>query len=129
SSSTSSTPARECRPKCRNASSTRSSPPRKKAPASACPSPPASSRNTAASSNTKLHPAAAPPSASSCHPLPNMKSNPRVLLIEDDRNIATGLQKAMRVNGYDVVLQARGDDGLNQALSEPFDIVITDLRL
>jgi len=52
-----------------------------------------------------------------------------VLLIEDDRNIATGLQKAMRVNGYDVVLQARGDDGLNQALSEPFDIVITDLRL
>ncbi len=58
-----------------------------------------------------------------------MKSNPRVLLIEDDRNIATGLQKAMRVNGYDVVLQARGDDGLNQALSEPFDIVITDLRL
>lgn len=58
-----------------------------------------------------------------------MKSNPRVLLIEDDRNIATGLQKAMRVNGYDVVLQTRGDDGLNQALSEPFDIVITDLRL
>jgi len=52
-----------------------------------------------------------------------------VLLIEDDRNIATGLQKAMRVNGYDVVLQTRGDDGLNQALSEPFDIVITDLRL
>ncbi|HPU57000.1 MAG TPA: response regulator, partial [Verrucomicrobiota bacterium] len=52
-----------------------------------------------------------------------------MLLIEDDRNIATGLQKAMRVNGYDVVLQARGDDGLNQALSEPFDIVITDLRL
>ena len=58
-----------------------------------------------------------------------MKSNPKVLLIEDDRNIATGLQKAMRANGYDVAVQARGDDGLAQALAQSYDVVITDLRL
>lgn len=58
-----------------------------------------------------------------------MKPNPRVLLIEDDRNIATGLQKAMRANGYDVEMQPRGDDGLALALAESFDIVITDLKL
>ena len=58
-----------------------------------------------------------------------MKSNPRVLLIEDDRNIATGLQKAMRANGYEVAVQARGDDGLAQALAESYDVVITDLKL
>lgn len=58
-----------------------------------------------------------------------MKSNPRVLLIEDDRNIATGLQKAMRAIGYEVEVQARGDDGLAQALAESYDVVITDLKL
>jgi nitrogen regulation protein NR(I) len=58
-----------------------------------------------------------------------MKSNPRVLLIEDDRNIATGLQKAMRANGYEVAVQTRGDDGLAQALAESYDVVITDLKL
>jgi nitrogen regulation protein NR(I) len=58
-----------------------------------------------------------------------MKPNPRVLLIEDDRNIATGLQKAMRTNGYEVAVQARGDDGLTQALAESYDVVITDLKL
>jgi nitrogen regulation protein NR(I) len=58
-----------------------------------------------------------------------MKPNPRVLLIEDDRNIATGLQKAMRANGYDVTVQTRGDDGLTQALAESYEIVITDLKL
>lgn len=58
-----------------------------------------------------------------------MKFNPRVLLIEDDLNIATGLQKVMRSNGYEVVVQARGDDGLAQALAEPYDVVITDMKL
>lgn len=58
-----------------------------------------------------------------------MKTNPKVLIIEDDRNIATGLQKAMRANGYEVAVQARGDNGLAQALAESYDVVITDLKL
>ncbi|HOC57627.1 MAG TPA: sigma-54 dependent transcriptional regulator [Verrucomicrobiota bacterium] len=58
-----------------------------------------------------------------------MKPNPKVLLIEDDRNIATGLQKAMRASGYDVAVQTRGDTGLRHALAEPYEVVITDLKL
>ncbi len=58
-----------------------------------------------------------------------MKSNPRILLIEDDRNIASGLQKVMHTHGYAVTVQGRGDDGLAQALAEAFDVVITDLKL
>jgi nitrogen regulation protein NR(I) len=58
-----------------------------------------------------------------------MKTNPKVLVIEDDRNIATGLQKAMRADGYEVALQIRGDDGLTHALAGDYDIVITDLKL
>src|SRR6187549_2330088 len=58
-----------------------------------------------------------------------MKMNRKVLLIEDDTNIATGLQKVMRANGYDVAISARGDEGLKRAMEEEFDAVITDLKL
>jgi nitrogen regulation protein NR(I) len=58
-----------------------------------------------------------------------MKTNPRILLVEDDTNIATGLQKVMRANGYDVTALSRGDTGLERALAEPFDVVVTDLKL
>lgn len=58
-----------------------------------------------------------------------MKTKPRILLVEDDTNIATGLQKVMRATGYDVTAVSRGDDGLEKALAESFDIVVTDLKL
>lgn len=58
-----------------------------------------------------------------------MKTNPKILLVEDDTNIATGLQKVMRANGYDVTALSRGDTGLERALAEPFDVVVTDLKL
>lgn len=58
-----------------------------------------------------------------------MKTNPRILLVEDDTNIATGLQKVMRANGYDVTALSRGDTGLERALADLFDVVVTDLKL
>src|SRR5436190_12074109 len=58
-----------------------------------------------------------------------MKMNRKVLLIEDDTNIATGLQKVMRANGYDAMISTRGDEGLERAMAEEFDAVVTDLRL
>lgn len=58
-----------------------------------------------------------------------MKSNPKILLVEDDTNIATGMQKVMRANGYDVTALSRGDTGVERALAEPFDVVVTDLKL
>lgn len=58
-----------------------------------------------------------------------MKPKPRILLVEDDTNIATGLQKVMRANGYEVTALSRGDAGLEQAIAQPFDVVVTDLKL
>ncbi len=58
-----------------------------------------------------------------------MKTNPRILLVEDDVNIATGLRKVMQRDGYDVRLLTRGDEGLAAGLAETFDVVITDLKL
>lgn len=54
---------------------------------------------------------------------------PNILLVEDDTNIATGLQKVMRANGYEVTALSRGDAGLEQAIAKPFDVVVTDLKL
>src|SRR5688572_6540514 len=58
-----------------------------------------------------------------------MKQHSKILLVEDDANIAGGLQKVMRTEGYEVVILDRGDEGLKRALQENFDVVITDLKL
>jgi nitrogen regulation protein NR(I) len=53
----------------------------------------------------------------------------RLLIVEDDPSTAAALQKALRVEGYTVDLVERGDTGLARAKQEPYDLVITDLRL
>jgi DNA-binding NtrC family response regulator len=55
--------------------------------------------------------------------------NPSILLIEDDASTAASLQKVLRAEGYDVTVCARGDEGLERARTQPFDVVVTDLRL
>jgi nitrogen regulation protein NR(I) len=58
-----------------------------------------------------------------------MNEKSKILLVEDDTNIASGLQKVLQSQGYSVTALVRGDDGLERGLSEDFDIVITDLKL
>src|SRR3989449_4709747 len=58
-----------------------------------------------------------------------MKSKPKILLIEDDASIVGGLKKELRVEGYEVTVAERGDNGLAQAKERPFDVVITDLKM
>jgi len=50
-------------------------------------------------------------------------------LIEDDASIVNGLKKELRSEGYEVAVATRGDDGLAQAKSRAFDVVITDLKM
>src|SRR2546425_5739080 len=58
-----------------------------------------------------------------------MKSRPKILLIEDDASIVGGLKKELQAEGYEVAVAQRGDDGLAEAKGQPFDVVITDLRM
>src|SRR5438034_2803872 len=58
-----------------------------------------------------------------------MKSQPKILLIEDDASIVGGLKKELQVEGYEVAVAERGDKGLAQAKAQPFDVVITDLKM
>ena len=53
----------------------------------------------------------------------------RVLVVEDDIDIASLVQLHLSENGCDVTLAHDGPEGLRRALSEPFDLVVLDLML
>jgi nitrogen regulation protein NR(I) len=58
-----------------------------------------------------------------------MKARGKILLIDDDAGIRDNLQRVLSEEGYEVVIEHRGDRGLERAVKEPFNIVITDLKL
>lgn len=53
----------------------------------------------------------------------------RVLVIEDEDHLAQGLRFNLEAEGYDVVLAATGEDGLDQALAGPYDAIVLDVML
>ncbi len=55
--------------------------------------------------------------------------NTRILLIDDDPGIRDNLRQVLAAEGYQVVIEKRGDDGLSRASKESFNVVITDLKL
>jgi DNA-binding NtrC family response regulator len=54
---------------------------------------------------------------------------PRILLVEDETNMARTLAKNLERAGYDVVHAAHGEAALAQLAEAPFDVVLTDLRM
>src|SRR6476620_7407765 len=54
---------------------------------------------------------------------------PRVLVVEDDDEIALALQRSLRMEGYDVRLAEDGVDALDQAHAFLPDVVLLDLGL
>lgn len=53
----------------------------------------------------------------------------RILLVEDDRKIASFIVKGLKQAGYAVDHAADGREGLHLALTEPYDAAIIDLML
>ena len=58
-----------------------------------------------------------------------MKKTAHILLIEDDSSIASSLDRVLTAENYTVALAAHGGEGLERAVREPYDVVITDIRL
>jgi two-component system response regulator MprA len=54
---------------------------------------------------------------------------PRVLVVEDDDEIAQALARSLRMEGYEVRLAPDGEDALDQAISFVPDLVVLDLGL
>jgi nitrogen regulation protein NR(I) len=52
-----------------------------------------------------------------------------ILLIEDDTRSAQSLERVLKAQGWAVTHCDRGDHGLKRACNEPFDVVVTDLRM
>ena len=53
----------------------------------------------------------------------------RILVVEDERDLARGLQANLEVEGYDVAVANSGEDGLRLACEGPVDLVLLDLML
>ncbi len=58
-----------------------------------------------------------------------MSSNARILLVEDDPGIVMTLRRVLVDEGYEVLVERRGDNGLARAAQESLDAVITDMKL
>jgi nitrogen regulation protein NR(I) len=54
---------------------------------------------------------------------------PRILIIEDDQEVAVSLQRALQLEGYEVHTAADVASGLEKVARTPPDVVVTDLNL
>jgi two-component system response regulator HydG len=53
----------------------------------------------------------------------------RVLIVDDQRNMRTTTALVLRQAGYDVAEAESGESALSRLLAEPFDVVLTDLKM
>jgi DNA-binding response OmpR family regulator len=58
-----------------------------------------------------------------------MTSAVRVLVIEDERALAVGLEDDLRMEGYDVVVAGDGPSGGRLAVEQSFDAIVLDVML
>jgi two-component system OmpR family response regulator len=53
----------------------------------------------------------------------------RLLLVEDDKKIASFIEKGLKEAGFSVDVSHDGQDGLSLALTEPYDVAVIDIML
>lgn len=58
-----------------------------------------------------------------------MKLDKRILIIEDEFNIARFVQLELQHEGYEAQIESDGREGLQRALDERFDLIILDVML
>lgn len=55
--------------------------------------------------------------------------NKRILIVDDDAQIRASLRKALQAEGYEVVLSANGQEGIEQFSANAVDLLLLDLNL
>jgi DNA-binding response OmpR family regulator len=53
----------------------------------------------------------------------------QLLVVEDERRVASFLERGLRAEGYVVSVVHDGEQAVQLALTEPFSLIILDLRL
>ena len=54
---------------------------------------------------------------------------PRILIVDDEPSMREMLRIVLRRDGYDVVVAQNGADGLDRLRGEPFDLLLSDIRM
>ncbi len=53
----------------------------------------------------------------------------RILVVDDEPNMLTGLKDNLEFESYEVILAGNGEDGLNQLREHHFDLVLLDIMM
>jgi len=53
----------------------------------------------------------------------------RLLLVEDDRELASMVADFLTGNGFDVTIEGNGETALHRILTDPFDVIVLDIGL
>src|SRR5262249_23697067 len=62
-------------------------------------------------------------------PPPSRPPRMRILLVEDERKVASFVRRGLEAERYTVDVASDGEAGLARALAEPYDLVILDVML
>ena len=54
---------------------------------------------------------------------------PRILVVDDEPSMREMLRIVLRRDGYDVVLAENGTEGIERLRAEPFDLLLSDIRM
>jgi DNA-binding response OmpR family regulator len=54
---------------------------------------------------------------------------PRILVVEDEPQLALGLEDDLKLEGYEVEVTRDGQTATERVLSQPFDLIILDVML
>ncbi|HEX5316828.1 MAG TPA: response regulator, partial [Candidatus Kapabacteria bacterium] len=58
-----------------------------------------------------------------------MNDTMRILVIEDEKKVARFLEQGLREEKYDVDVALDGEEGVQRALAEAYDLIITDIMM
>ena len=65
-------------------------------------------------------------------PDPTLRSEgtkPRMLVVDDESSMREMLRIVLRRDGYDVVVAENGTQGIERLRAEPFDLLLSDIRM
>lgn len=54
---------------------------------------------------------------------------PKILVVDDERDICRALDFLLRAEGYNVVTASSGEEAIEKIMAEHFDVVLTDLKM
>ena len=54
---------------------------------------------------------------------------PKILVIDDEKNIRDGIKRSLEFEGYEVVTAENGEKGIEIVYKGGIDLVITDLKM